>query len=121
MSKWLIASLLVLPLVAVVPAHAFGGCPGGHKFSFSFCVDVGKTCQAGPWYLYWPYEAHFTTPPPVGGCYPYWPAGGGYAEYGAPLGAQTLTPPTGGGIPHQPASVIPTGAFMQAPNYWYGR
>ncbi len=27
--------------------------------------------QAGPWYLYWPLEAHFVAPAPTG--YPYWP------------------------------------------------
>ncbi len=49
--------------------------------------------QAAPWYLYWPYDAHFMTPAPVTGAFygpptagnfpvnPYFPgagAGGGY-------------------------------------------
>ena len=48
----------------------------------------------GPWYLYWPMEAHFQTP--ASPYYPYWPAPmglpnqvaggqqGGYAPYGTP-------------------------------------
>lgn len=42
--------------------------------------------QAAPWYLYWPYNAHFMTPAPLTGAYyapptaapanPYFPAGG---------------------------------------------
>lgn len=30
-----------------------------------------RTCL-GPWYQYWPYEAHFVTPAPTG--FPYWPS-----------------------------------------------
>jgi hypothetical protein len=61
MRKLLTASLLGLPwLVAPSPAHAWEGMYTrkldlGHKFVFSF----GCAPQAGPWYLYWPYEAHF--------------------------------------------------------------
>ena len=61
--------------------------------------------QASPWYQYWPYDAHFLTPAPVGGAFygpaapgnfpvnPYFPAGpsypygqmpGGPAPYGYP-------------------------------------
>ena len=48
------------------------------------------TFQAAPWYLYWPYDAHFQTPapinapfygPPVGGNFPvnpYFPSAGSY-------------------------------------------
>lgn len=50
--------------------------------------------QAAPWYLYWPYNAHFMTPAPLQGAYyappthggypvnPYFPAGGGHAPHG---------------------------------------
>lgn len=30
--------------------------------------------QVGPWYLYWPLEAHFQQPAPYGNHYPYWPS-----------------------------------------------
>jgi hypothetical protein len=53
--------------------------------------------QAGPWYLYWPYEAHFQTPAPVP--YPYY----------AP--AMTLPPSfPGGPPPHQPVGYAPEAA-----------
>lgn len=65
------------------PRTLFGG---GHKNLPAF--------QAAPWYNYWPYDAHFLTPAPVGGAFygppmtgnfpvnPYFPAAG----YGAPYG-----------------------------------
>src|SRR5207249_2993032 len=34
----------------------------------------GSPAQLGPWYLYWPLEAHFQYPAPYGAQYPYWPA-----------------------------------------------
>jgi hypothetical protein len=51
------------------------------------------TYQAAPWYLYWPYDAHFLTPAPVTGAFygpptpgnfpvnPYFP-GPAYGHYG---------------------------------------
>ena len=49
--------------------------------------------QLGPWYLYWPMEAHFQAPAPTG--YPYWPAPMGLppqnAAYGASRGRQLPT------------------------------
>jgi len=59
--------------------------------------------QAAPWYLYWPYDAHFLTPAPVTGAFygppmpgnypvnPYFP-GPGYGYYG----------PVPGGPPPRP-------------------
>ena len=56
--------------------------------------------QAGPWYLYWPYQAHFQVPAPVP--YPYY--------------SPTLTLPPGfqGPPPHQPVGYAPEAA----PGYW---
>jgi hypothetical protein len=45
--------------------------------------------QAAPWYLYWPYDAHFQTPAPIFGAY--------YA------------PPIGGNFPVQPYFPAPIG------------
>jgi hypothetical protein len=74
--------------------------------------------QAAPWYLYWPYDAHFLTPAPVHGAFygppvpgnfpvnPYFPGPGYPAAYGPvpggpppsmvpPPGYPTAPPPTG--------------------------
>ncbi len=71
------------------------------------------TYQAAPWYLYWPYDAHFQTPapvhapfygPPVGGNFPvnpYFPApAGGFGPMpGGPPPAGVPLPPAGMPIP----------------------
>jgi hypothetical protein len=73
-------------------ASAFGGPPVQGGCSGPFC-NQGKyptlasyvfkshstplpTFQAAPWYLYWPYDAHFLTPAPVHGAF-YGPPGPG--------------------------------------------
>ena len=66
----------------------------------------------GPWYSYWPMEAHFQVPAPTH--YPYWPAPmtsnvqgmGGY-----PQGM--------GGYPVSPVGYHPAGYYTPAPSYWY--
>jgi hypothetical protein len=72
------------------------------------------TYQAAPWYLYWPYDAHFMTPapvnapwygPPVGGNFPvnpYFPAPA--AQLGPIPGGP---PPAGVPIPPPPAGFGP--------------
>lgn len=45
--------------------RGYGAGAGGYGLGFG-------TPQAGPWYLYWPYEAHFQVPAP--GVSPYFPA-----------------------------------------------
>ena len=66
--------------------------------------------QLGPWYLYWPMEAHFQVPAPTG--YPYWPSQmslpgmtpAALPNYGAPVQGPGLTPagyyPPAYGYPH---------------------
>jgi hypothetical protein len=49
--------------------------------------------QAAPWYLYWPYDAHFQLPAPIGA--PYYPPQG----LGSPWN------------PYFPAPAVPAGAF----------
>ncbi len=92
------------------------------------------TFQAAPWYLYWPYDAHFQTPAPVtgpwygppncaGGANPYFPAaprgygaggpGQGYG-YPPPGGYAAPTPPPAGYGPPAPAG-YPTPASYAMP------
>jgi hypothetical protein len=61
--------------------------------------------QAAPWYLYWPYDAHFLTPAPIGGLYypppipgnfpvnPYYPVQPPPYVPESPLNAYPLTAP----------------------------
>jgi hypothetical protein len=118
--KIFLAALLALPLAATA-SRAEDGCNWGFCFSGAAIPACrmnlhfsNPCCQPGsgggcfgpppfaPWYLYYPYEAHFQTPAPTG--YPYWP--------------MPQTPPPGtfgyGGPPVSPASYAP-----QAPYYWY--
>ena len=79
MKKLLFAALLALPLFAV-SARADGcGCwfptrveAGANFYSRFYGPNDGPAAQLGPWYLYYPLEAEFKTPAPVG--YPYWPS-----------------------------------------------
>jgi hypothetical protein len=89
-----------------------GGC-GGCGLLSSFCGDRcgyggGLNGPVGPWYLYWPLEAHFNAPAMPQ--YPYWPSPMGMAA-GAPIGG----PAAGAANFHAPG-------FQQVgyvPPYWY--
>jgi hypothetical protein len=81
MKRLFAAALLALPLLAA-PARATGcfgfyGCLPpckvdiGCNWKFGFQCGCAPGCGAGPWYLYWPLEAHFQTPAMCQ--YPYWP------------------------------------------------
>ena len=127
MTKFIRAWLLALPLL-VVPSSAHAWCcfppvdvdagahfkmtVGGHQYGFGMA-------QAGPWYSYWPYEAHFMTPAPYA-AYPYWPSaavtGNGNGVPATPTPAPL--PPAKGDA--TPAGYQPVG-YSQAPSYWYGR
>lgn len=82
--------------------------------------------QLGPWYLYWPLEAHFQTPAPP--AYPYWPQGGGAQAYPAPGAYQGVPPgavpnvyvPPGPANFHAP-QIQQAGYYYPPPAYWYGR
>jgi hypothetical protein len=75
--------------------------------------------QAAPWYLYWPYDAHFQLPAPIGAPYyppqgfhtpwnPYFPAPAGGPV--APIPAPGYAPMPGGPTPPPPvAPVAPPG------------
>ena len=99
---------LLLALVLAVPsvAQASGGNGFGYSVqsAFSFGVSPGyghrgpqlPVFLAAPWYLYWPYDAHFMTPapvaapffaPPAPGNYPAQPYIGPVGGYGEPIRA----------------------------------
>ncbi|HJZ56228.1 MAG TPA: hypothetical protein VKE74_14775 [Gemmataceae bacterium] len=116
--------------VTATDAPAFGppgGCTGPMcnqphyptlgAFLFGSRRQPLPTFQAAPWYLYWPYDAHFLTPAPVTGPF-YGPAGPGnfvnpyfpapaYAPYGPIPGGP---PPGMHGYPGGPA-YPPPGAY----------
>jgi hypothetical protein len=146
MKKLLCAALLALPLAAATVRADGCGC-----FGFFGCLPPVKiecgcnaylhcynpTCggcaaQAGPWYLYWPLEAHFQTPALPQ--YPNWPSPMGLPPSAGPYGAAPMLP-TAPGAP-APTPVPPPGAPavaptsfqpvgysypQQVPSYWYSR
>jgi hypothetical protein len=92
------------------------GRPGGGVGFGLFHKQPVPAFQAAPWYLYWPYDAHFMTPAPLNGAFaappygghglvnPFFPAaGGGNPAYGpAPAAPAAPVAMPAGGI------VIPT-------------
>src|SRR6202021_728069 len=79
--------------------------------------ENGFGCQLGPWYNYWPLEAHFQTPAlPY---YPYWPAppppapGGTAATIPAPN-----CPPAGAAPVPAPAAAAAQPAANPRPVYF---
>jgi hypothetical protein len=88
-------ALLALPLLAL-PVRADDpfapGLPyrvecGGNIYFRVLSRENGWGCQIGPWYSYWPLEAHFQTPALP--CYPYWPL----PQAVVPGGTSVLAPP----------------------------
>jgi hypothetical protein len=73
-------------------ANPFNSPTGDPLFKRLFVKQPLPAFQAAPWYLYWPYHAHFMTPAPLG------------------LGAPYASPPVGqgygfgGGNPYFPQS-----------------
>ena len=104
-------ALAALALPAMVQAY---GCP------LFPCVGLPHAHRLGPWYLYYPYEAHFQAPAPVGP-FPNWQAGAA-----VPVAPPAFAPPAQ--APWQPPvpqpMVQPTGFVQpvgwQVPSYWYG-
>jgi hypothetical protein len=133
MKHLLRASVLGLPLLMVpTEAHAWG------KGGYARKTDLGNKCvisfgsmpQAGPWYLYWPYEAHFNVSAPGfgTGCAPCgsnwaWMGGyggmmgmdggmmGGYGGYGGGYGGY------GGGYGGYGGAPCPNGSCMNTQGY----
>jgi hypothetical protein len=75
MKRFCLAAAVAVALAAglsTASAHAGGPVSGSPWFSVDLPANCyykwGKplpTFQAAPWYLYWPYDAHFQTPAPV--------------------------------------------------------
>jgi hypothetical protein len=142
-------ALLALPLLAVAaraddpfaPGLPFRVECGGNLYFRVLSRENGFGCQLGPWYNYWPLEAHYQTPAlPY---YPYWPApqalvpGGTASTYPAP-GCPTAMPaapvPAPAAAAASPAAAPRQGNFRpavyeqygycpypQAGPWWYGR
>ena len=119
MKRFLAGCLLALPLLATPvraetlcfgPLHVDAAATYSLRVNFNGC-DFINACSphfywygnAGPWYLYWPYEAHLNPPSPM--TFPYWPVH--QAPAGRGSSAQALTP---------------AGYYYSqgAPSYWYG-
>jgi hypothetical protein len=131
MKKCLWTGLLGLALLAVpARAHAWGCCsPGCGSCQVQAGINVygrivpaGPAAQCGPWYLYWPMEAHFGPPAPTG--YPNWPPPMTLPGQAPPAAAAPypVPPPGGQPVPVKPAAYQPVGFwFQQTPSYWYPR
>lgn len=124
------ACLLALPMLALTaPAHAWGnGNGGGVQFCLGLgwkpyvpcgngggCGPGGGGAQLGPWYTYWPYDAHFQTPAMPQ--YPFWPGPMTSPYAGAPAGCAPIAAPAP--VP-PPSPVQGVGYYSQWPTYWYG-
>ena len=134
MKKLFGIAFVALPLI-VGSVHAEGW-PFNIQAGGNFYIKGGpgpRWPQAGPWYLYWPLEAHFVAPAPTG--YPYWPSpqglpnisiGGpacpppnyalqpGYAPQ--PIVTMPATTPSTPAAP-APQATTPTGPKLQFPPY----
>jgi hypothetical protein len=127
-------SFLVLPAPAgawticgpdLPPIHIDAGC----KWHLHVYCGGGCPTQLEPWYLYYPYEAHFQSPAPVG--FPNWPApvaAGPSVPPVAPVAPAVPPMPSAWGQPRGPATVQPAGYIQpvgypnpQVPSYWYER
>jgi hypothetical protein len=121
MKKLLASMFLALPLLAL-PSKAwavdFGplSVDAGIKYHFNvtyqgcnFSCPENVWCyeNAGPWYLYWPYEAHSQTM--AAQVFPYWPT---------PKTAATVRS-AGNAAAYQPVAYYYYP--RTTPNYWYGR
>jgi hypothetical protein len=149
MTKRFGLALLALPLLAL-PVHA-GDDPFapslpwkvdcGANFHFKVLTqENGWGCALGPWYNYWPLEAHFQTPALPQ--YPFWPApqalvpGGTAATipfppcppqaipYAAPAAASPAPVSTPrGAATFKPVGYDASGYYVYPPAapWWYGR
>jgi hypothetical protein len=108
-----------------------GGAPNGGGKGWSAGTGGGQgghpVFQAGPWYLYWPLEAHFQNPAPIG--YPFWPSPMGLApnvgNQNPMMPSLGCAPPMGPPMmpPVQPAGLQPVNYqypyYYAPPAYWY--
>lgn len=122
MKKYLwTAALVTAGLALPGRASAEGLLPGRVNLGIgvSFGLSSSPAGTLGPWYLYWPLEAHFQPIAPA--AYPYWPPTGPKT---LPYGFQAPPPlPPGAPIPKsaasKPACFQPVGYYGPPPAYWY--
>ena len=137
MTKFTWACLFALPLLALAPRAQAGCCcfcppPINVNCHHSFSLQGTIGCapfnyggaQAGPWYSYFPYEAHFQTPAPYG--YPFWPTSVptmAYPGTGAayPNQVPAMQPETVQPTSYQPVGYQATGYPSAVPAYWYAK
>ena len=124
MKKLLIIAAVALGVGAsATEASAAGGaapfcqnCGHGPRGTFLFKHPV-PAFQAAPWYLYWPYNAHFMTPAPLTGPYFAPPYSGG-ALHNPYFPAQPVVPvvpaPAPATVPPAalPGTVVPNGTVV---------
>jgi hypothetical protein len=134
MKRAMWAALLALPFAApgvqaqslhdsLVPPMQLNG---GLTLNFNFFGGGGRT-QLGPWYQYWPYEAHFQNPPPLGPGL----AGPSFMTLPPSMGQpqNQWTPPSPTPVPSKTSAAPQRPSFQQvgyfsigqAPTYWYSR
>jgi hypothetical protein len=120
-------ALGLLPLQAqaqICISNPFEGCAVNAKMAFWFHMGPkpgSAAMQLGPWYQYWPLEAHFQTPAPQ--AYPYWPVGpqAGVTGPGVPpYQPPAFQPPPVASGPAQfhNSAVQPVGFQPGMPYYW---
>ncbi len=76
MKRMILATVLLLAVMAgTASADGVAWQPGWVRASGGISLQWGHPNSGclGPWYLYWPYEAHFITP--AHPKFPYWPSG----------------------------------------------
>lgn len=66
MKHVLLASLLALPFLTLPPSVEAGGKRWRRDYTTEKLNGMIPGTHLGPWYLYWPYDAHFQSPAPTG-------------------------------------------------------
>ncbi len=78
MRKWILAmAFLAMGLTSAQASGPFSVLRDQHQ---SNSKPVLPVFQAAPWYLYWPYDAHFMTPAPMQGAFYPPPGVGAYGN-----------------------------------------
>lgn len=131
MKTWIIAATVALVGLTASPVRADGifgpKCTGpacNHKpHPFYGKTQTLPVYLAAPWYLYWPYDAHFLTPAPAFGAYyappmmgnypvqPYFPAP--HHGYGYPMHGMQGPPTHGHAMQAMPAQGYPMQSMPQ--------
>jgi hypothetical protein len=118
-------------LLSAVPSASAGPADCDIGFHANFTCG-GARPSLGPWYAYFPYDAHFQMPAPMG-LYPNWPPAfpppAAVVPVPFPPPPTPLTPPPPAApraAPSnqtliQPVGYYPYGYGYHVPSYWYGR